>query len=67
MRPRVNFKSGQPVYLQVMEQVKSAAASGALRPGEALPLLCTGRHPRSPSEPRCGAEIPTRSGLATRH
>jgi serine phosphatase RsbU (regulator of sigma subunit)/DNA-binding transcriptional regulator YhcF (GntR family) len=39
MRSRVNFKSGQPVYLQVMEQVKAASASGGLRPGEALPSI----------------------------
>ena len=39
MMLRVNFKSGRPVYLQVMDQIKAAAASGALRPGEALPLV----------------------------
>ena len=33
----VNFKSGLPVYLQIVEQVKAAAASGKLRPGDALP------------------------------
>ena len=33
----LNFKSGLPVYLQLAEQVKAAAASGALRPGEPLP------------------------------
>ena len=36
---RVNFKSGTPVYHQVMDQIKAAAASGALRPGEALPSV----------------------------
>jgi GntR family transcriptional regulator len=36
MRIQLNFKSGKPVYLQVVDQVKSAAASGALRPGESL-------------------------------
>lgn len=35
----VNFKSGKPVYLQVVDQVKAAAASGALQPGEALPSI----------------------------
>jgi GntR family transcriptional regulator len=35
----LNFKSGLPVYLQVVEQVKAAAASGALRPGEPLPSI----------------------------
>src|SRR5215212_5255772 len=39
MRIQVNFKSGKPVYLQVVDQVKSAAASGALRAGEPLPSI----------------------------
>ena len=36
---QVNFKSGKPVYLQVVDQVKSAAASGALQAGEPLPSI----------------------------
>jgi len=36
---QINFKSGMPVYLQVVDQVKAAAASGALQPGEALPSI----------------------------
>ena len=36
---QLNFKSGMPVYLQVVDQVKSAAASGALRTGEPLPSI----------------------------
>ena len=36
---QVNFKSGKPAYLQVVDQVKAAAASGELRPGEALPSI----------------------------
>jgi GntR family transcriptional regulator len=39
MRFAVNFKSGKPVYLQLADQVKTAAASGALRAGEALPSI----------------------------
>jgi GntR family transcriptional regulator len=39
MRVQLNFKSGKPVYLQVVDQVKAAAASGALRPGEPLPSI----------------------------
>jgi GntR family transcriptional regulator len=39
MQFRLNFKSGKPVYLQVVEQVKAATASGALRDGEALPSI----------------------------
>ncbi len=35
----LNFKSGLPVYLQVVDQIKAAAASGALRPGEPLPSI----------------------------
>ena len=37
MRIELNFKSGKPTYLQIVDQVKYAAASGALRPGEPLP------------------------------
>ena len=36
---QINFKSGKPVYLQLIDQIRHAAASGALRPGEALPSL----------------------------
>ncbi len=36
---QLNFKSGKPVYLQMVDQVKAAAASGALRPGEPLPSI----------------------------
>ena len=39
MRFELNFKSGKPVYLQVVDQVKSAAASGAVRAGEPLPSI----------------------------
>ena len=39
MRFHVNFKSGKPVYLQVVDQVKTAAASGAVQPGEPLPSI----------------------------
>jgi GntR family transcriptional regulator len=38
---QLNFKSGKPVYLQVVDQVKSATASGALQPGEPLPPIRT--------------------------
>lgn len=39
MRFQLNFKSGKPVYLQVVDQVKAAAASGAVHPGEPLPSI----------------------------
>lgn len=35
----LDFKSGRPVYLQLVEQVRYAAASGALQPGEPLPAI----------------------------
>ena len=34
---RTNPSSGVPIYLQLMEQVKHAIETGALRPGEQLP------------------------------
>ncbi len=36
---QVDFKSGTPVYLQLVEQVRLAAASGSLRAGEPLPSI----------------------------
>jgi len=36
---QINFKSGMPIYLQIVDQVKAAAASGALQPGEVLPSI----------------------------
>jgi GntR family transcriptional regulator len=36
---QIHFRSGKPVYLQLVDQVKAAAASGALQPGEALPSI----------------------------
>src|SRR3954454_18394409 len=36
---QINFKSGKPVYLQVVDQIKAAAASGALQAGESLPSI----------------------------
>ena len=36
---QINFKSGMPAYLQVADQIKAAAASGGLRPGEPLPSI----------------------------
>ena len=35
----VTFKSGKPVYLQLVDQVRAAAASGTLRSGDALPSI----------------------------
>jgi len=36
---QISFKSGTPIYLQIVDQMKDAAASGALQPGEALPSI----------------------------
>jgi|SRR5438876_37730 len=36
---QIDFKSGKPVYLQLVDQVRYAAASGALRVGEPLPSI----------------------------
>ncbi len=39
MLMQINFKSGKPVYLQIVDQVKAAAASGVLHSGELLPSI----------------------------
>jgi len=39
MQFQLNFKSGKPVYLQLVDQVKAAAASGVVQPGEPLPSI----------------------------
>jgi len=39
VRFQINFKSGKPVYLQLVDQVKAAAASGAVQAGEPLPSI----------------------------
>ena len=36
---QLNFKSGKAVYLQLVDQVRVAAASGAIQPGEPLPAI----------------------------
>ncbi len=36
---QINFKSGLPIYLQIVEQIKAAAASGAVQAGEVLPSI----------------------------
>src|SRR5262245_45578409 len=39
MMIQINFRSGKPVYLQIVDQIKSAAASGALKAGDTLPHI----------------------------
>ena len=36
---QIDFKSGKPVYLQLVDQIRYAAASGGLRSGEPLPSI----------------------------
>src|SRR5713226_2507117 len=36
---QINYKSGKPVYLQVVDQIKAAAASGTVQSGESLPTI----------------------------
>jgi len=36
---QIDFKSGKPVYLQLVDQIRYAAASGKLRSGEPLPSI----------------------------
>jgi GntR family transcriptional regulator len=35
----LNYKSAKPVYLQVVDQVRAAVASGAVRTGDMLPSI----------------------------
>jgi GntR family transcriptional regulator len=35
----INFKSGTPAYLQIVEQVRRASATGSIRPGDQLPSI----------------------------
>jgi GntR family transcriptional regulator len=39
MNLRINFSSGVPIYVQLMEQIKHAADTGAIRVGEQLPTI----------------------------
>ena len=39
MQFEVDFKSGKPVYLQLVDQVRHAAASGTIREGDLLPSI----------------------------
>ena len=35
----IDFKSGVPIYRQIIDQVKSAIATGTLGPGDRLPTV----------------------------
>lgn len=39
MRFQLNLKSGKPVYLQLVDQVKAAVAAGSARDGDPLPSI----------------------------
>ena len=39
VRFELSYKSGKPVYLQLVDQVKSAVASGAAQSGDSLPSI----------------------------
>ena len=39
MKFHLSFKTGKPVYQQIVDQVRVAAASGALRAGDGLPSI----------------------------
>lgn len=39
MHLRVSFSSGVPIYVQLMEQIKHAVETGAVRAGEQLPTI----------------------------
>jgi GntR family transcriptional regulator len=39
MMIQIDFKSGKPVYLQLVDQIRYAAASGGLHAGEPLPSI----------------------------
>ena len=39
MNLRINFASGVPIYRQLMEQIKHAVDTGAIRGGEQLPTI----------------------------
>jgi GntR family transcriptional regulator len=36
---QVDLQAGKPVYLQLVDQIRAATASGRLRPGDPLPAL----------------------------
>ncbi|MBN2383642.1 GntR family transcriptional regulator [bacterium] len=39
MLVKLNFKAGKPAYLQIIEQIKFAAAMGEIAEGESLPSI----------------------------
>ena len=39
MNLEIDFRSGIPIYLQVVERIKERLASGRLKPGDQLPTV----------------------------
>ena len=59
---QIDFKTGKPVYLQLVDQVRYAAASGGLQHGEALPSIGSDAYSPGPM----AEEETTREGARTR-
>ena len=39
MHIQLDFRSGQPIYLQIVDQIRQLVARGELRPGDQLPTV----------------------------
>ena len=39
MHIQIDFRSGQPIYLQIVEQIRQLVARGELNPGDQLPTV----------------------------
>jgi len=39
MQVKLDFRSGIPIYVQIMDQIKHLVATGQLRPGDQLPTV----------------------------
>ena len=39
MHIQLDFRSGQPIYLQIVEQIRQMVVSGELQPGDQLPTV----------------------------
>src|SRR5512139_4059898 len=39
MHIQLDFRSGQPIYLQIVEQIRQMVARGELQPGDQLPTV----------------------------
>jgi GntR family transcriptional regulator len=39
MQIKIDFRSGQPIYVQIIEQIRQLVATGELQPGDQLPTV----------------------------